>query len=174
MDQTFYLTLLNLSIAALGVAIPMFYYIINIRNLWKTRQAQLFMNIYQHFHQPEFWNQYAEVIFLSDWDDYNDFWSKYGPDRKENFSQWMSFGTYFTGIAVLLKKKLIDIKLVDDLVGDYVIWVWRKLAPILSEVSERGGEQPKAAYWIEYLYDEIQKQRKIDSIFKRPREKDKR
>ncbi|MGD2201265.1 MAG: hypothetical protein PVJ38_06525 [Candidatus Bathyarchaeota archaeon] len=164
-DQQLFLTIIGTWIAAFSVAIPLVYYIVNIRNLWKNRQAQLFMSIYGHFHRPMFWEQYAEIVYLSEWDDYRDFWKRYGPTKKGDFAQWMSFGTYFTGIAVLVKKKLIDINLVDDLVGDYIIWIWRKLNPILIDITESTGNQPKAAYWIDYLYEEIMKKRKFDKMF---------
>lgn len=152
-------------IAALGVVVALFGYAINIRNSIKTRQAQLFMSLYSHFHQPEFWDQYAEVIFLSDYEGYDDFWQKYGPAEKESFSRWMSFGTYFTGIAVLIDQNLIDISLVDALIGDYVVWIWQKLEPVLTEIEKVEGEN-QTLRWMRFLHKRIQIRRKIRKSFK--------
>ena len=141
--------------AAISVLIAAIYNVINIRNAQQTRQAQLFMQLYDRFHDEHFWQQYAEIIFNTDWKNFDDFWEKYGPNNVESFADWMSFGTYFTGIGVLLKRKMISVGLVNDLIGDYVIWVWDKWKTLLDTWERK----PQSILWFEYLYQEIKKER---------------
>ncbi len=83
---------------ALGVCVAAVYYVMNLRMSQKnqelslktqelaykaqeqtleTRQAQLFMQIFQRFNEPDFFDKYT--TFLSwKWKDYDDFMSKYG------------------------------------------------------------------------------------------------
>lgn len=146
-------------LTGIGIIIGLIYYIMNIQNAIKNRQAQLFMSIYSRFYRPEFWDQYADFVFLSDFDDWTDFWDKYGPENKEAFKKWMSFGTYFWGIAVLVEKNLINIDLVDDLIGDYVIWIWNKYRPLIKELKPN-YESSKTFYWAEYLAHRVLENRK--------------
>jgi hypothetical protein len=153
------ITLLQ-SISYMAAAVSLFvgavYYIMNLRFAAQTRQAQLFMQLYDRFHDTVFWKQYADIIFKTDWKDMNDFWNKYGPENTEAFAEWMSFGTYFTGIGVMLKRRMINVGVVNDLIGDYVIWVWDKWKTLLDTYQKK----PQSIIWFEYLYDEITKERK--------------
>jgi len=145
-------------VAALSVMVAAVYYVFNLRGNTRTRQAQLFMQLYDRFHDTQFWKQYGEIIFLSEWTSWDDFWGKYGPTNIDAFADWMSFGTYFSGIGVLLKEKMIDVRIVDNLVGDYVFWVWEKLRTLSDEMGAK-GQKPQSILWIEYLYNEINKER---------------
>jgi len=156
-DTEIFQTLQSLSYiaAAISVVMAAIYNVINIRNAAQTRQAQLFMQLYDRFHDERFWTQYAEIIFNTDWKDQEDFWEKYGPKNVDAFADWMSFGTYFTGIGVLLKRDMISVGLVNDLIGDYVIWVWDKWKTLLDTWERK----PQSILWFEYLYKEIRKER---------------
>jgi hypothetical protein len=52
---------------------------------------------------------------------------------------------------------LIDIDLVEDLMGDHIIWVWEKLKPGVQEMRKTIG--PKEADAVEILYNAIQDKR---------------
>lgn len=146
----------------LGIVSAIAYYIVISRNANKTRKAQLFMQLYENFQRPDFWKRYGEIIFLHEYNDFEDWWERYGPENIDTFSSWMSFGTYFCGIGVLIKSNLIDIDLVDDLLGDYVIWVWKKWEPLMKEFGE-GVERPQSVVWVEYLYNELKKKREKEA-----------
>ena len=144
--------------AATGVLVAATGYILNLRSAHRSRQTQMFMQLYDHFHNTEFWRQYGDIIFNTDFTDSEDHWKKYGPNNLEAFANWMSFGTYFTGIGVLLRRDMIDIRLVEDLVGDYVIWVYRKWRTLIMCYDPKS--KPQSIMWFEYLYEEVVKQRK--------------
>jgi len=150
-------------IAAVGVLVGVGFAYLEVRNLAKqretdveTRQAELFMQIYDHYYREDFLIDENEILFHWDWKDFEDFWKKYGPETNPKaFSKWDSIGTYFRGVGVLVKRKLIDPDLVDELMGTSIILHWEKSGPIMKEFRERYW--PHAYEWFEYLYNEMKK-----------------
>ena len=142
--------------AAIGVCLAAVYYIVTVRNNNRTRQAQLFMQIYDHFREPEFMKTFSDIMDWQ-WSDYEDFEKKYG--RKTNPEAWYKFGSmagYFEGIGILVQQGLLDIKLVDSLLKAHIIWFWDKIKPISVEMR-RKYKLPEMDQWKEYLYTEIKK-----------------
>jgi hypothetical protein len=62
---------------------------------------------------------------------------------------------YFENIGVLLKRGLIDVSEVDDMISGYVMGYWRKFENAMVEFRKRNN-RPEAAEHIEYLYNEVQ------------------
>jgi hypothetical protein len=57
-----------------------------------------------------------EILFKWKWKDFAGFWQKYRPETNvKAFNKWDSIGTYFKGVGVLVKLKLIDLNLVDEI-----------------------------------------------------------
>jgi hypothetical protein len=162
-------------VAATGVLVAAGYYILNLRVSQKnqelslktqelaykaqeqtleTRQAQLFMQIFQRFNEPDFFDKYT--TFLSwKWKDYDDFMSKYG--QKDNPEAWYSEGSvaaFFNGVGLLLYMNLLDIKLIYGLLFVHVEMFWKKIKPISQEMRKRLN-YPQIDQWVEYLYEEI-------------------
>jgi hypothetical protein len=110
--------------AALGVCIAAIYYVMtlrvqqaNMKNTLETRQAQLFMQIYQRSQETEFTTQYG-ILMSREWKDAADFMSKYKVlEPAQDGASLLSLQTYFEGIGVLLMKKMIDIDLVYELMA---------------------------------------------------------
>jgi len=152
-----YLTLIS-------VPIGIFYYIMTLNNTRKnqqmqleTRQAQLFMNIYNQFIRKEFSEDWLMVTFHREWDSIEDFREKYGTDTNPKASaQLISVLAFFEGIGVLLKRNLINITMVDDLMSSYVLQTWGKYGPMMKEISETRN-RPELWEHVNYLYNEIQK-----------------
>ena len=120
----------------------------------ETRQAQLFMQIHDRFNDTEFVRQYTKVIYEWEWRDYDDYRKKYGDP--ESRSTWLTVARFFRGLGVLVDRKLIDIKLVYDLMPAVVIRAWEKMGPIRKEERER-TRNPQLGRLFEYLYNEIKK-----------------
>jgi hypothetical protein len=160
---------------ALGVCVAGLYYVMNLRMSQKnqelslktqelaykaqeqtleTRQAQLFMQIFQRFNEPDFFDKYT--TFLSwKWKDYDDFMSKYG--QKANPEAWYSEGSvaaFFNGVGLLLYMNLVDIKLIYGLLFVHVKLFWKKIGPVSQEMRKRLN-YPQIDQWVEYLYEEI-------------------
>jgi len=123
----------------------------------ETRQAELFMQLYDRFNDKDFAKQYTEILFQHKWTDFDDWMQKYGPmTNLDVFSSWMSVAVFFEGIGVLIKRKLIDISLVDDLLSSAIIMVWEKIEPIAKEYRVRFN-RPQLWEWFEYLYTELKR-----------------
>lgn len=152
-DLTIYDMLIDI-IPLLAVASAIFYYVFISRNTIKNRKAQLFMQLYDHFHKTEFMKQNIYIMNL-EWKDFDDYWKKYGAvANPETSSVIHSVGNYFEGVGLLVKRRLIDIDLVDELMTGLVTRYWEKMGPIIVEQRVLFN-WPEAYEWTEYLYNEI-------------------
>jgi hypothetical protein len=154
-EITYQMVLSTLQTIALIVGIV--YYIVTMRNQTKTRQAQLFMQVYQHYTDRDWLRQQQEIQHLFDnYESYDEFMEKYGPHTNmEGFLTWNSRGNFYEGLGVLLQRGLIDPTMVDDLLSGPIVLYWeRRVAPIIDELRERFNN-PAAYEWVEYLYREI-------------------
>ena len=150
---------ISIMLTGIGMIIALTYYSLQIRNQNKTRQAQLFMQIFNRFQEVEFRLNFNEVL-LREWEDYDDYDSKYGrvtnPKAQAVSS---SIGLFFEGLGVILKQGLIDIEVVSQLMSSPVWFYWEKMSPIFMEMRRRMNH-PEAMLYAEYLYDEIVKREK--------------
>ena len=157
------ITEISAIVVALGVVVGVVYYVLDIRHQRsmreteiETRQANLFMQIYDHYYDEDFLSKLNEIVYRWDWKGFDDFWHKYGPSTNaEAFARWDSVGSYFKGIGVLLKKNLIDLDLVDELMGTSIRKYWEKSSSFVKEARVR--DWPHSLEGVEYLYNELQK-----------------
>ena len=70
------LQIISVVITAASVVIALSYYILNIRNLNQTRQAQLFMQIHSQWNDREFVEQFMDLLNLWEWRDLSDSWAR--------------------------------------------------------------------------------------------------
>jgi len=151
-------------IPAISVSLAAVYYALNIKHQRETRQAQLFMGLYETYRSQEFREKHSEII-QQEWADYDDFVEKYGSETNaEAWTRWMSVGAYFNGIGVLHKRGLLDIALVEELLANAVFISWIRMEPIIKGWRERdrrfeGGRSDKYDFFhgFEYLYNELKK-----------------
>ena len=155
-------------VAATGVLVAAAYYVLNMRASKKTqelaqktqeqtletRQAQLFIQLYTTFTSYEFKTKWNEVMHVWRWRDFKDYDTKYGFSKHEEFSKFDFVGTFFEGVGVLVKKGLIDVTLVDDLMSGHVVSGWERFEPIIRRYREIQN-WPQILEWWEYLYHEV-------------------
>ena len=157
------------TLQTLGILVGIIYYITIMRNSQKnqkltliaqeqaleTRQAQLFMYIYDRWSSPDY-NKHFFALREWEWNDYEDFMERYGGDKNPDiYYHFSSIGTFFEGIGVLVKRKLIDPTIVDDLISNSVIFFWEKFGvPIIKERQVRDNF-PQFYEWVEYLYSVV-------------------
>jgi hypothetical protein len=120
----------------------------------ETRQAQLYMQILNQFDSLEYQKTWVEVMSW-EWKDPQDFTDRIWAD-KDNKAKMMYMGMLLEGVGVAVKKKLIDIHLIDDLFSIWVIGYWEKYGSVELYFRERYNA-PQNAEWTEYLYDEVVK-----------------
>jgi len=145
----------SIAIASAGVFAAAIYYIFQIRHQTRIRQTDLVMKLYSQFSSLEFQKVWYEVLKREAKDHY-DYEKKYG---------WVEFSVidiFFEGIGILLKRKLIDIELVDDMFTTPVKWTWEKMKDITLE-WRKVRNAPEIGEWLEYLYNEMQKRQQLAS-----------
>ena len=107
---------LPLVLTGLGLTASVLYYTMVLRNANKTqqqqletRQAQLFMQIYNKFSESDFMEKYEIVMRKVTYESYEDYVEKYINKNQMNENIMVgSLLTYFEGIGVLLEDGLVD------------------------------------------------------------------
>ncbi|MGA3192029.1 MAG: hypothetical protein ABSD73_05880 [Candidatus Bathyarchaeia archaeon] len=136
-------------VAAAGVLVGVVLTVLEIRNLVRQRQTDLIMKLYSDFDNIEFQKVWREVLNREAKDSL-DYEKKYG------LAEFTAVGMFFEGIGILLKRKLIDIDLVDDMFTTPIKWTWEKMKDIVLE-ARKVRNQPEILEWFEYLYNEMKK-----------------
>jgi hypothetical protein len=104
----------------------------------ETRQAQLFMNIFQTTTSIEWITVAEEMIHLWKWRDFEDFDTKYGEiANNEAAGKMNAVLGYWNGVGVLVRRQLIDPDLIYDMKRLTVIELWDKFSPIINEWRRR-------------------------------------
>ena len=155
------LSIIRDCIAIFGVIAGFSYYVLTVRNAQKnqqqhleTRQAQLFMPIYSKFSDKYFMKDFGTILTW-EFDDFDDFMNKYGPfSNIDAWSLTISLIDYFEGIGVLVKRNLIDISFIDDLMSGMIIMFWDKMSEYIYG-WRAWGNYPQFAEHFEFLYMEV-------------------
>jgi hypothetical protein len=116
-------------VAATGVLVAAAYYVMNMRATLLTRQAQLFMGIYQEQYSKDMLDADINGSFnieIRNLDDYNTLAAD-----PEKFKSWYMWQGYLKGIGVLVEEKLVDVRLVNRLMGGQVMWCGRSMGLVL-------------------------------------------
>ena len=82
---------ISVVITATSVVIALSYYLLNIRNINQTRQAQLFMQIHSQWNDREFVEQFMDLLNLWEWRDPDDSWAcsrQFFPLKMEDMGEY--------------------------------------------------------------------------------------
>lgn len=144
----------SIVMTAISAILAFSYYTLTLRNMHRTRQAQLFMQLYDTYRDKKFMQEWI-AIFRWKWKDYNDYWDKYGWDNNpEANASFSSVSALLEGVGVLVKRNLIDPRLVSDLLWIVTRNYWTKFKPIIIGMRNQLND-PTVFKWIEYLYEDI-------------------
>jgi len=141
-------------VAAAGVLVGVIYYILDLRNQAKLRQTDMVMRLYGTFGTPEFQKVYQHIVSLGI-EDFADYMKKHEADIEFRGAMY-SIGTFFEGVGVLAKRKLVDMDLVDDLFSTAIKQTWERSVSFVKGQRER-RKSPAIGEWFEYLYNEMKK-----------------
>jgi hypothetical protein len=139
----------SIGIASASIVIGVVYYILQIRHQTKMRQTDLVMRLYSQFSSLEFQKIWGEIQ-KREAQNYHDYERKYG------LADALTVGLFFEGIGILLKRKLVDIELVDDMFTTPIKLTWGRMKDITLE-ARKVRNQPEILEWFEYLYNEMMK-----------------
>jgi hypothetical protein len=73
----------------------------------------------------------------------------------------MTLNTFFEGVGVLVKKGLIDIELVEDLLSQRIIWYWEHMMGPRIDYVRKAMDDPTQYDSIEYLYHEMKHRQRL-------------
>ena len=142
-------------ITALSVALGIGVGVSKLRNLVKTRQIQLYMELYNKIMEKDLQRYLVEMLLLWKWKDPKDFFEKYGPEKNlDEFIKFTLVTTYLENLGLALNENLVDVHLVANLIGTTIHSFWDKYEPILIEFRQRYNT-PKVMPMTEYLYKQV-------------------
>jgi hypothetical protein len=143
----------SIVIASASVVAGIIYYSLQIRHQTKTRQTDLVVRLYTTFGGKEM-REAWEKIMTRECRDFNTYKREFG------LSEINGVGWFFEGVGVLLRRKLINIALVDDLFSSPIKISWERIKPV-AEGERKEFARPQIWEWWEYLYNEMQKREQI-------------
>lgn len=137
------LEIIALVLTGLSITASIIYYAKVLSNANKTqrmqletRQAQLFMGLYETYRSPEFRKQWTNIL-KQEYTDFDDFWERYGLENNpEAWADWQSVASFFHGMGILVKKGLIEPGLLDELISPNVFGAWVVMGPIVKGFQE--------------------------------------
>ena len=104
-------------LSLVSIPIGVFYHIMTLRNQSRTRQAQLFMQLFEGYRQKSTWREGFELIQM-EWTDNEDFFKKYDSSiNLDNYEKRYALWSFFDGIGMLMKKGIVDKELIYYLMG---------------------------------------------------------
>jgi hypothetical protein len=139
----------SIAIASASVLVAATYYVLQIRHQTKLRQTDLVMRLYSTFGSKEFQDAWTRIESI-EFKNYDEYVKKYGS------GDYVQCATFFEGIGVLLKKKLIDINLVDALFGIPLVYMYERMKPLIEGNREQFHNQRVFEYF-EYVHNEMVK-----------------
>ena len=149
------ITEISAMLAAAGVLVGVVYYLLDIRNQAKTRQTDLVMRLYATFSSNEFQDAWTKVRKrareIEGMDGIYEFEEKVGGLREFN-----QVGLFFEGVGILLKRKIVDSTMIEDLFGGAISRAWETVRTGIIKGRQQLND-PTIYYYFEYLYNEMKK-----------------
>ena len=151
----------SIAIATTSVAIGVVYYVLQIRHQDRMRHLDLFMRLYQTWGSEDI-NKAHRRFLAIEVEDYDGFVKKYGPiasvetEPSQIYTDIDRIGWFFNLMGFLVKEKIVHIKLVDELLGYWVIKNWETIQPLVYGWRKQYNI-PESYCWFEYLYNEMKK-----------------
>jgi len=141
----------SIIIASASVVAGIVYYAFQLRHQAKLRQTDLVMRLYDKFSSKDF--QDAWEILRKRIDEFKNIDEM---DETIGFREANMVCLFYEEIGILLKRKLLDISMIEDLFGGAIVMVWEKVKTALLE-ARRYYKDPAIFYYFEYLYNEMKK-----------------
>ena len=139
----------SIAIASASVIAGVIYYALQLRHQIKQRQTDLITRLYSIFATEKFQKEYHKFMADLETNDYATFQKIYAVDLAP-------IGLFFNEVGILLENKLIDIGLVNSLLGGTIKRYWERVKPIVAD-GRRKLNQPTFAHGVEYLYNEMKR-----------------
>ena len=138
---------ISIAIASAGVFVAAIYYILQIRHQTKMRQTDLVIRLSSFLDNINVVEAMTK-IFATDFKDHNEL------VQAISSPTLIMIADFYERIGALLKRKLIDVDLVYDIV--IVTPIWEKMKPFVVYTRQR-FKMPELFEYFEYLHNEMKK-----------------
>jgi len=147
----------SVMLASASVVAGVIYYALQIRHQDKMRHLDLFMRLYSTWGSRDMLNAHRRFMVLKV-ENYDSFVKEHGPvtEPSQINNDIDRIGWFFNLMGFLVKEKIIHIKLVDELLGYWVIKNWETIKPLVDGWRKQYNI-PESYRWFEYLYNEMKK-----------------
>jgi len=153
----------SIAVASAGVLIAASYYILQIRHQSRLRQTDLVMRLYDTFSSNEFQVAWQKVR-TSDVEKYSAHAISDHPKGAHALSDYpkeLYFAVnkvclFFEGVGILLRRRVTDTRMIEDLFGGTVIRAWESVKSAVEGARHQLND-PEIYYYFEYLYNEMEK-----------------
>jgi len=137
--------------AAAGVLIGVVFAVLQLRDLVKTRQTDLVLRLYDKFSSKDFQDAWEIVRKrIGELENINKI------DETIGFSEISIVCSFYEELGILLKRKLLDTSMIEDLFGGAIDMAWERVKTHVLEARQQ-YKAPTIYYYFEYLYDEMKK-----------------
>ena len=139
----------SVTIASFSVVIAAVYYIIQIRHQAKTRSVDLTIRMEAIFESRDFLESWVTVRERK-----KEEYDSVGPDNVRKWMPEMHIAGFYSGLGILVRKKLVDLDLVCNLFP--IIFSWEILRFYIESVRKKYNSTQLYEEF-EYLYNEANK-----------------
>jgi len=137
-------------LTGIGIIVSILYYTSVLRNSNKTREAQLFMQIYDKWSDPEMQKAY-DIVEKAEFTTFEEFTEiRYDDEFRRAMSKLVGF---YEGLGVLVREDLLDIRLVALLMTGTTLGFWEKIEPHIDRM--RAAAYPRVCIETEYLANQL-------------------
>jgi hypothetical protein len=131
--------------------------LLQLRDVNKTRQAELFTALRETMDTTEFWMKYKHIVHDSEGLTQEER-EKAVNENPELYGETMSLMSFYQHIGWLVKTGLLDMKAVGDNMALAGISVYEAVMPSIQEFAGRTG-RPQLYENFDYLYKEMKRYR---------------
>jgi hypothetical protein len=141
---------------ALGVCIAATFYVVNLRETTRNRNAAFANSVQQNMQNKEWQQRFIEVLNMQ-WRDFDDFRARYDSSVDvENYAKRHSILISYDILGWQLRRGLIGLDFFSDVWALGIVTCWHKFKPIIE--GYRGWQYPKGAFRdFEYLAGILEK-----------------
>jgi hypothetical protein len=141
---------ISVVLAAASVIAASSFYSFQIRNQIRLRRTDLLVRLYSTWDTLEFQEAFHKIY----WAEFHDLDSLIASIGGRPVGTYVF--TFYDQVGALLKRGLIDLDLVNDLLGNSTLQMWEKVGSALIETRSRSGDQTLYVNF-EFLYHETKK-----------------
>jgi len=147
------------SVSLLLLGISFIYYGSALKEQNRIKASELRLEQIKFINDPETDRALTEILWVWEWSDFDDYWSKYSPrnNPEANITRRIA-RNYYVALASMVRSGDLDIELLYELNPSGVTRYWEKMGPIALEFRKRNN-YPDYLEPIEYLAGQINEHR---------------